>query len=278
MDHIGVPLSWKVPLKHSLHSLQTSIWVAIAHLLQYILYGTGFFLLPIAQISIFIRSSLLSPTYEFIPSPPKLPAKLSTDLDAHNPANIPDLEILPVPINLNPAQTFTTREGIFSLLCILVRPKSTGSVYLASADPQVRPIVDLGTLASPEDVTVLRKGVHFTQALACHIFASGWAPMTSHEIPASPSDMDVDTYIRSMAQTEYHYSSTCRMAPEEEGGVVDDELKVHGVKDLRVADASIFPTIMATHTQAPTVAVAEKCADMVRNEWRHRATLRMIQW
>ncbi|KZO97716.1 GMC oxidoreductase, partial [Calocera viscosa TUFC12733] len=68
-----------------------------------------------------------------------------------------------------------------------------------------------------------------------------------------------------------HYSSTCRMAPEEgdpDGpGVVDDELRVHGVESLRVADASIFPKILSVHLQAPVVMVGEKCPDMIKRSW-----------
>ena len=65
----------------------------------------------------------------------------------------------------------------------------------------------------------------------------------------------------------YHLSSSCRMAREEDGGVVDDELRVYGFKNLRIADASIFPTIPATHTMAPTYMVAERCSDFIRATW-----------
>jgi choline dehydrogenase len=130
----------------------------------------------------------------------------------------------------------------------------------------VRPAVDIGTLTAPEDVGILRKAVKLALALAHEMRVEGWTVMQDYELPSSEEDGVLDEFIRSTAQTEYHYSSTCRMAPENDirPGVVDDELRVHGVEGIRVADASVFPSILATHTQAPVVAVAEKCADMVK--------------
>jgi choline dehydrogenase len=87
----------------------------------------------------------------------------------------------------------------------------------------------------------------------------------SSQLPASESDEDMDNYIRENARSCLHYSSTCRMAPEEDPnpGVVDDELRVHGIEGLRIADTSIFPDIISTHTMAGAVVVAEKCAQMI---------------
>lgn len=95
-------------------------------------------------------------------------------------------------------------------------------------------------------------------------------PMTDCHVPASASDADLDIFIKKYVCTTYHYSSTCRMAPEDDPvpGVVDDELRVHGVKRLRIADSSIFPRIVSAHIMAPTLVVAEKCADLLKGEWR----------
>ena len=82
------------------------------------------------------------------------------------------------------------------------------------------------------------------------------------------SDADLDAWIRRANRTTYHYSSTCRMGRRDDGewdggAVVDEGLRVYGVRGVRVADSSVFPCVPRTHTQAPTVAVAEKCADMI---------------
>ena len=136
-----------------------------------------------------------------------------------------------------------------------------GTVRLSSTDPAAKPIVDLNFLSSEEDKHTLMKGIKFVKALKEHVSAQGY-PIFDRSVPGE-SDEEMDTFIRSMCMTTSHYSSTCRMAPEVEHGVVDDELRVHGILGLRIADASIFPEIPSAHLMAPTVAVAEKCADLV---------------
>ena len=88
-------------------------------------------------------------------------------------------------------------------------------------------------------------------------------PSLSHNL-SKLSDSQLEAYIRKNAQTLYHPTCTARMAPLEDGGVVDPRLRVHGIKGLRVADASVFPEIVGAHTMAPTVMVAEKCADLIK--------------
>ena len=78
------------------------------------------------------------------------------------------------------------------------------------------------------------------------------------------SDAEIEQIIRDRVETLYHPTCTARMAPKDDGGVVDPLLRVHGVDGLRVCDASVFPQIPAAHTQAPVIAVAERCADIVK--------------
>ena len=92
-------------------------------------------------------------------------------------------------------------------------------------------------------------------------------PLRNLNVPKSEGDQDLDDFIRANVKSTFHYSSSCRMAPEDEGGVVDDMLRVHGISGLRIADASVFPTIPATHLQAPTVMVGERCADFLAKEY-----------
>lgn len=151
-------------------------------------------------------------------------------------------------------------------MAILVQPKSRGSVRLRSSNPSERPVVNLGYLTDPEDIVVLRKGLRFALKLADQITLEGYPlkPISSQS-PASESDEDMDDYIRENLRSCLHYTSTCRMAPEEDPnpGVVDDELRVHGIEGLRIADTSIFPDIISTHTMAGAVVVAEKCAQII---------------
>lgn len=92
-------------------------------------------------------------------------------------------------------------------------------------------------------------------------------PIVDQSVPESTDPLHLDEHINQWGQSINHYTSTCRMAPEDDvkPGVVDDELKVYGVHGLRIADSSVFPNILATHLQAATVVVGEKCADMLKS-------------
>ncbi|KIJ30826.1 GMC oxidoreductase [Sphaerobolus stellatus SS14] len=104
----------------------------------------------------------------------------------------------------------------------------------------------------PEDVQVPREGIKLALRLVERIKAQGY-PITDLYLPVSDTDEDIDAYIRKQELTTLHYACTCRMAPLEEDGVVDDELMVWGVDGLRVADTSVFPRIIAGHTMGPPV-------------------------
>ncbi|KAJ6620157.1 GMC oxidoreductase-domain-containing protein [Mycena sp. CBHHK59/15] len=134
---------------------------------------------------------------------------------------------------------------------------------LCSGDPHARPLVDLGFFTDPADYIPLRKGIKLCLRLAEDVRRQGY-PMKAFQVPSSEKESDVDQFIRATIRTSYHYASSCKMASRQEGGVVDDELRVYGVRGLRVCDASVFPCITTAHTQAPVVAVAEKCADLMK--------------
>jgi choline dehydrogenase len=82
--------------------------------------------------------------------------------------------------------------------------------------------------------------------------------------PSVKSDEEILTWIRNNSQTAYHPIGTCRMGPAGPSTVVDDKLKVHGLEGLRVADASIFPTMPSGNTNAPSIMVGEKMADILK--------------
>lgn len=84
------------------------------------------------------------------------------------------------------------------------------------------------------------------------------------------TDEEIDDYIRRVGMGSLHVSCTCPMSNDDKSGVVDQKLRVHGIRNLRIADASVFPKIPSGHTMAPTIMVAERCADFVKNEWKGR--------
>jgi choline dehydrogenase len=254
-DHLGVPLIFNAPQADTLYELQRNPWFATKQLLQYVFRSRGLFLFPNSEFFIFAQSKYLTEVSDTV-----LPD--DTANNSHLPANIPDLEIVNVPYVAWDYRTLRKDEAAMSLFCLLLKPKSKGTVRLASLDPRERPICDLGFLSAPEDYIPMRKAVRLGIAMAQKMQKDGY-PVSPMLHPEGISDEDLDRYIRKCARSTYHYSSTCRMAPEAEGGVVDDELRVHGIEGLRVADSSIFPTVLSTHLQAPSAMVGSRCAEFI---------------
>jgi choline dehydrogenase len=133
---------------------------------------------------------------------------------------------------------------------------------LASADPFTAPLIDPNLLAAPEDLEPLVRGIRLVR----RIFGSpAFARYRAKETApgnAAVSDADLVAYIRAEAYTVHHPVSTCRMGTDP-SAVVDPQLRVAGLDSLRVADASVFPSIIGGNTNAAVVMIAEKAADMI---------------
>ncbi|GLB39319.1 putative (gmc) oxidoreductase [Lyophyllum shimeji] len=266
-DHISVPVIYKVPVAGSIEVLMKQPLAAVGELLKYAFTGKGMFGTQVQQANLVLRSALLDENSHVVIT------EDGKDLDPQDPSNIPDIEIMLIPVNPTDRKfdNLSKSEGTFSYLCTVLRPKSTGSVRLASSDPREQPLCDLGTLSVPDDRTPLRKALRLSLALARGVRASGY-PFEDLLAPASESDEDLDTFANENLTTTYHYSSSCRMDDEAHFGVVDETLRVHGISGLRVADASVFPQIPACHLQAPVAMVAERCAEFLKREYGHLET------
>jgi choline dehydrogenase len=129
----------------------------------------------------------------------------------------------------------------------------------------------LNYLSTDEDCAIAVQGLKQTR----EIMAAGpLARFAPQELKPGP-DIDTDAALldaaRNLGTTIFHPVGTCRMGPSSALSVVDDRLRVYGVRGLRVIDASIMPEITAGNTNAPTVMIAEQGADFIRREWNHRA-------
>jgi choline dehydrogenase len=155
------------------------------------------------------------------------------------------------------------RGGFMGCRAILLHPESRGWVRLRDADPASKPVIVHNYLAAERDRATLRDGIK----TARRIYATEpLKDMVGAEIfpgAASQSDAELDRFIRDTAITMYHPVGTCRMGADA-GAVVDGDLKVNGVAGLRVIDASVMPTLPGGHTNAPTITIAEKAADLLR--------------
>ncbi|KAL8929677.1 MAG: hypothetical protein Q9172_000356 [Xanthocarpia lactea] len=269
-DHTAIPVAWEVPITASLAHLATSPFKGALEFFRYIFFRKGMLSLPIQVLSLFVRNSSLENETSTLIGGTEGNEKDGPALETR----LPDIEVMPLATSamddLEEHKRYFSKIGVFSLLATLLRPKSRGTVRLRSSDPHDRPKVDLDLLSDPEDSALARKAVRLALKLGDAIKAQGFPLLRGISVPGSDKSVeDMDQFIRHRARTTYHYSSTCRMAPEHDAqapGVVDESLRVHGVSNLRVCDASVFPQILACHLMAPVVMVAEKCASMIKGD------------
>ena len=151
----------------------------------------------------------------------------------------------------------------YSCHVCLLRPKSRGSVTLASADAAAAPLIDPAFLAERDDVERLVRGFKMMREVLAQPALAGHGARELATSASARSDAEIEAFIRGHADTIYHPVGTCRMGngPLD---VVDSELRVHGIAGLRVVDASIMPSIVSGNTNAPTIMIAEKAAAMIR--------------
>ena len=184
------------------------------------------------------------------------------------PEGLPDIEIIfaAVPY-IGEGLVPPPAEGV-TVAAILLRPRSRGSIRLASADPADRPLIDPGYLADPVDAATLHAGLAACERIiatpAMQAVTTGtWVQ------PVGGEDMSererAELSLRRYSHTLYHPVGTARMGADEEA-VVDPELRVRGVRGLRVADASVMPTVIRGHTNAPAIVIGEVAADLVATD------------
>ena len=153
------------------------------------------------------------------------------------------------------------RHGFMAHVCQL-RPESRGYISIKSADPLAAPIIQPNYLAAEEDRRAMREGVR----LAREIFAqAAFDPYRGPELMPGAhiqKDEQIDAFVRKTAETIYHPVGSAKMGKDQDS-VVDSQLKVYGVEGLRVVDASVMPALVSGNTNAPTIMIAEKAADMI---------------
>ncbi len=153
------------------------------------------------------------------------------------------------------------RHGFMAHVCQL-RPESRGFISIRSADPSDAPVIQPNYLAAEEDRRAMREGVR----LAREVFAqTAFDPYRGPEMMPGAhvqKDDQIDAFIRKTAETIYHPVGSAKMG-KDEMSVVDPALKVYGIEGLRVVDASVMPALVSGNTNAPTIMIAEKAADMI---------------
>jgi choline dehydrogenase-like flavoprotein len=238
-DHPAVRMMFKVKNTRTLND-QLSSWTSKAGMaLQYLLLRRGPLTIPPALVNAFVKS--------------------------HPSRAAPDLQYVVYPLTYDtvgePAHAFSA----FTASICLVRPESLGSVRIVSANPAVHPQIRLNFLTNVTDLQAAAAGIRGIRRVC------GAEALRSYEVqefrpgPDLLSDNELAAAAREITATIFHPTSTCGMGPDD-ADVVDSRLRVRGVDRLRVADASVMPTIISGNTNAATIMIAEKAADMIRNE------------
>ncbi|AXT84338.1 choline dehydrogenase [Aeromicrobium sp. A1-2] len=167
----------------------------------------------------------------------------------------------PSPNQDAPIRHKVDRHPALTILATLIYPRSRGSVRLASSDPSAAPIIDMNYLAEADDRQVLLEGVEMIREIMASAAFGGNVKSELH--PGAGIDSEaMKTELLNRATTVYHGVGTCRMGTDERA-VVGPDLKVKGIEGLRVADASIMPSIIGGNTNAPSIMIGDKAADLV---------------
>jgi choline dehydrogenase-like flavoprotein len=177
--------------------------------------------------------------------------------------NVPDVQILFGPAYYRGHGLIRRKEYCFGFGPTLITPESRGSVTLRSANPFEAPVIHANYLSTANDLRSMIEGVRLARSIAHSSAFAAYRGDELHPGAGATSDKDIAAFLRAEVETLYHPVGTCKMG-HDPMAVVDPQLRVHGIERLRVIDASIMPTVPAGNTNAPTIMIAEKTADMIR--------------
>jgi choline oxidase len=175
-----------------------------------------------------------------------------------------------VPFDMNTVPLgFPTATEAFCMTPNVARAKSQGTVRLRSNDPKIAPQIDPKYFTDPDghDEKVMLAGIHLARKIADQPAMKAWIRRELAPGPGLKTDEELSEYARRTANTVYHPAGTCRMgAVDDPLSVVDSQLRVKGMRNLRVADASIFPTMIGVNPCITCMMIGEKCADSILQE------------
>jgi choline dehydrogenase-like flavoprotein len=162
-------------------------------------------------------------------------------------------------------------ENGFTLMGGMVRPVSRGTIRLSGPAPEDPLLIDPNALACAADLESLVAAVRLVRRMGASEALREWGAQERYPGPEAATDEDLRRYVRNTAITYHHQAGTCKMGTDA-NAVVDPLLRVHGVEGLRVADASIMPTVTTGNTNAPSIMIGERVAGFVTEAIRSGAT------
>jgi len=237
-DHPNVVINVRAPGGRELMGISPGGMVdAVKGIFEWRRQRTGMLTSNIAEAGGFIRSA---------------PDEVRPDLQLH----------FVVGILVDHGRKTVLGHGFSCHVCVL-RPRSRGSVRLASKDPMAAPLIDPNFLGERDDLDRMIQGFKVTRAILSQPALAGLGGKAMAEWANASTDAQIEAFIRDHADTIYHPVGSCRMGhgPMD---VVDSQLRVHGLQGLRVVDASIMPSVIGGNTNAPVIMIAEKAADLIK--------------
>lgn len=239
-DHLYCHMMAEVEPSFSINRTISSNLRLIPHVLQYLLIRKGLLLTAAAQVGLFHRTSTEEPT--------------------------PDLQVQFRPFSMavsKDGKFISEAEPYVTASCACIRPKSRGRVWLGSSNPVDAPKMVANFLTEESDRQVMLAGLKLIRAIYRAQPISAYIRSERKASEQYLTNEELLGYLRQSAQPMYHPVGSCRMGSDE-ASVVDPRLKVRGVSGLRVVDASIMPSIPSGNTNAPTIMIAEKAADLIQ--------------
>jgi choline dehydrogenase len=185
--------------------------------------------------------------------------------------NQPDLKLQLQPFSGKDRYARRPQDGLdphsgFTIGVMALRPQSRGYIHIKSADPTDHPRIDPNYLADERDLKALLAGIRAVRRLVSMPALKELIVRETRPGPQVASEAQIIDYIRATTATTWHVVGTCRIG-NDDMAVVDSDLRLRGIAGLRVIDSSVFPTVPSSNTNAPTIALAEKGADLVLKAW-----------
>jgi choline dehydrogenase len=236
-DHFAPRTRWSIGAKGYTFNDRGRGLGLIAQVLKYALFGKGMFGMVAAPLRAFVRSR--------------------EGLEA------PDLLLgwVPMLYDSNPEPKISSQSGV-TCYAHPMRPESKGSIHVTSSDPQIQPAIDFNFLSAQVDAELTVIAVRIARSI---MTAPAMADLQVAELAPGATlqkDDEIIDWVKASAETTYHPVGTCKMGSDGMA-VVDERLRVRGIDGLRVADASIMPTLTSGNTNAPSIMIGEKAAAMV---------------
>lgn len=236
-DHVIARFQLRLKVASASYNRRTRGLRGALELFKYLTSASGFLSLPSGPLTGF--------------------AKTRPDLER------PDVQLFFTPYAVKSLQERRLLEyPAMTVACYPLRPESQGSVHIRSADPQQHPAIRFNFFSHPQDMATTIAGFRLLRRIVASPAMAAYAGEEFSPGPAVRTDAAIEAWLRANAETGFHPVGTCRMGPGADA-VVDERLRVHGLQGLRIADASIFPTMPSGNTNAAAILVGEKCADLL---------------